>query len=81
MIVSSCGVFWKHKEYKFSCKFVDAQWKKIFQILKEFFYTSEDVSSVGQQSFEKEKKKKVQKSRAWTEEPELTKESKINLVW
>ena len=29
--------------------------KKIFQMLKEFFYTFEDVSSVGQQSFKKEK--------------------------
>ena len=47
----------------------------------EFFYTSEDVSSVGQQSFEKEKEKNVQKNRAWTEEPELTKEFEVNLVW
>ena len=29
----------------------------------------------------KEKEKKVQKSHAWANEPELTKESKINLVW
>ena len=28
------------------------------QILKEFFYTFEDVPSVGQQSFEKKKEKK-----------------------
>ena len=53
--------------------------EEIFQILKEFFCTSEDVSLVGQQSFEKEKE--GAKSRAWAEESELTKESKVNLVW
>ena len=50
-------------------------------MLKEFFYTSEDVSSMGQQFFEKEKEKKVQNSCAWAKELELTKESEINLIW
>ena len=31
-------------------------------------------------SLRKKKKKKMQKSRAWANEPELIKESKINLV-
>ena len=48
MIISPCGVIESSKEYKFSCKFDDAQWEKIFQMLKEFFHTSEDVSSVWQ---------------------------------
>ena len=49
------------KNHEFSCKFDDAQWEKIFQILKEFFCTSENISSVGQQSFEKEKRKESAK--------------------
>ena len=81
MIISSCGVIESNKEHKFSYKFDDAQWEKILQMLKEFFFTFEDVSLVGQQSFEKEKKKKMQKSCAWAEGYELTKETKINLVW
>ena len=67
--------FESSKEHEFSCKLDDAQWEKIIQILKEFFCTSEDVSSVGQQSFKK--KKKVIKSRAWAEEPELTKSLRL----
>ena len=55
--------------------------RKFFKYWRSSFGTSEDVSSVGHQSFEKEKDKKVQESRAWAEEPELIKESKINLVW
>ena len=35
----------------------------------------------GNNSLRKKKEKKVQKSRAWVNEPKLTKESKINLVW
>ena len=38
--------FESSKEYKFSCKFDDAQQEEIFQMLKEFFCTSEDVSSM-----------------------------------
>ena len=53
--------------------------KEIFQILKKSLGTSEGSSSVGGKSFEKEKKKKVQVSHAWTFEPKLTKKSKINL--
>ena len=44
----------------------------------ESFGTSEDVSSVERQSFEKRMRKKVQMSCAWAVEPELTKESKVN---
>ena len=81
MIISPCGVIGSSKEYKFSYKFDDAQWKKIFQILKEFFCISEDVSSVWQYFFEKEKEKEGTKSHAWANESELIKKSKINLVW
>ena len=80
MIISPCGVIESSEEHEFSCKFDDAQWKKILQKLKKFFRTSKDVFSKGQQSFEKEKKKKVQESHAWAKESELTKESKVNLV-
>ena len=38
---------------KFSYKFKNAQLKEILQMLKEFFGTSEDVSSIRRQSFEK----------------------------
>ena len=79
MIISLYGVIESSKEHEFSCKFNDAQWEKILQILKEFFRTYEDVSSVGEQSFEKAKK--MQENHAWVEEPELIKESKVNLVW
>ena len=48
MIVSPYGIFESSEEHEFNCKFDDAQWEKIFQILKEFFYTFEDVFSVGQ---------------------------------
>ena len=51
-----------------------------YDCVKKFFCTSEDVSSVGQYFFEKEKKKKVQKSHAWAEKPKLIKEYKVNLV-
>ena len=58
MIVSSCGIFFLRaaKNHEFIYKFDDTQWEKILQKLKEFFRISEDISSVGQQSFEKEKK-------------------------
>ena len=47
MIISPCDIFESSEEHEFSYKFDDAQWEKILQILKEFFRTSEDVSSVG----------------------------------
>ena len=68
--------FESSKEHEFNCKFDDAQWKKILQILKEFFCASQDVSLVEQQSL----RKKVQKNHAWANKSELTKESKVNLV-
>ena len=47
MIKSPCGIFESSEKYEFNYKFDDAQWEKIFQILKEFFHTFEDVSSMG----------------------------------
>ena len=82
MIVSPCDIFESSEEYEFSCKFDNTQWEEILQILKEFFFcTSEDMSSVGQQFCKKEREKKVQKNHAWVNESELTKDSKVNLVW
>ena len=48
MIISLCSVIESNEKYEFSYKFVDAQWEEILQMLKEFFRTSEDVSSVRQ---------------------------------
>ena len=63
---------------EFSYKFEDARSKKNFQILKESFSTSEDLSSTGRQSFEKGMKRKVQANHAWAIKPKLTNESKVN---
>ena len=52
--------------------------KKILQMLKESFGTFEGASLVGRQSFEKEKKKKVQVNHAWAIELQLTKMSKVH---
>ena len=56
MIISPCGVIKSSKEHEFSCKFDNAQWEKILQMLKEFFHTSEDVSSVENNPLRKKKK-------------------------
>ena len=56
MIISPYCIIESSKEYEFSYKLDDAQWEKILQMLKEFFRTSEDVSSVWLQFFEKKKK-------------------------
>ena len=50
-------------------------------IERVFFASLKMYLQWGNNSLRKKKKKKVQKSRAWVNEFELTKESKINLVW
>ena len=65
MIISLCCVIESSKEHEFSCKFDDAQWEKVLQILKKFFYTSKNISSVGEQSFKKEKEGAKESCLGW----------------
>ena len=61
---------------EFSCKFNNAQPKKILQILNKSFGTLEDLSSAGHQSSEKGKKSMVHRFHARASKSNRTNQSK-----
>ena len=81
IIVSPCDIFKSNEEHEFSCKFDDAQVEGSPSNVKGVLFAPLKVYLWWTIIFEKIKKKKVQKSHAWANETELTKESKVNLVW